>query len=110
MASDHKLTKSIGEHFVCAVLAQLGWAASLTRDGLARTDLLAVNAVDRRMIEVQVKTSTTHKRPSWILGEVKLAESDHEWFLLVAVGASVLIRPRCFVVPRNHAAAGSWIS
>lgn len=28
MARDHKLTKSIGEHFTCAALAQEGWAAS----------------------------------------------------------------------------------
>jgi hypothetical protein len=109
VAADHKLTKSIGEHFVCAILAHARWAGSLTRDGIARTDILAVNTDDRRMIEIQVKTSTTHARPSWPLGEVALAETAHEWYVLVALGASLRDRPRCFVVPRNHAAAGHWI-
>lgn len=109
MARDNKLTKSIGEHFTCAALAQEGWAASLTRDGLARTDALAVHTESRRMIEVQVKTSTTFARPSWLLGEVRPAESNREWYVLVALGASVRDRPRCFVVPRDHVAAGVWI-
>jgi hypothetical protein len=41
---DQKLTGSAGEHFVCSTLAQLDWAASLTREGVARADILAVRA------------------------------------------------------------------
>jgi hypothetical protein len=39
---DTKQTKSIGEHHVCSMLARWAWAPALTRDGLARTDILAV--------------------------------------------------------------------
>ena len=67
--SDTKLTGSAGEHYVCAMLARFGWAASLTRDGLARTDVLAVHSVPREMIEVQVKTIRTG---SWMLGKKAL--------------------------------------
>src|SRR3954452_505357 len=57
---DRKLTGSADEHFVCSALAQLGWAASLTREGVARADILAVHASSaRRLIEVQVKTIST---------------------------------------------------
>ncbi len=31
--ADTKQTKSIGEHYVCAMLARCGWAPALTRDG-----------------------------------------------------------------------------
>jgi len=110
VARDNKLTKSIGEHFVCAALAQEGWAASLTRDGVARTDVLAVHSATRHMVEIQVKTSTTHTKPSWQLGEVPLDTEGREWFVFVALGSSVRERPRCFVVPRNHVAAGVWIT
>ncbi len=110
MAKDHKLTKSIGEHFVCSALAQAGWAASLTRDGIARTDILAVNSASGEMIQIQVKTSTTWKRPSWLFGEVKLPDQPGEWYVLVVVGEAITQRPRCFVVPRDHVAAGVWMS
>ena len=64
MASDNKLTGSAGEHYVCSMLARAGWAASLTRDGLARTDILAVkSSAERQMIEVQVKTITSGPWP-----------------------------------------------
>jgi hypothetical protein len=36
------MTKNAGEHWVCSVLSRYGWAAALTRDGLERTDILAV--------------------------------------------------------------------
>ncbi len=47
---DTKMPKSAGEHWVCSVLARLGWAVALTRDGLERTDILAVDttATDRQ--------------------------------------------------------------
>jgi hypothetical protein len=95
---------------VCSALAQEDWAASLTRDGVERTDVLAVHSETREMVEVQVKTSATHAKPSWRLGEVPLARSEREWYVLVALGGSVRERPRCFVVPRDHVAAGAWIN
>ncbi len=51
------MTKSAGEHWVCSVLARYGWAPALTRDGLERTDILAVQASGstRTPIEIQVK-------------------------------------------------------
>ncbi|WP_210383731.1 MULTISPECIES: hypothetical protein [unclassified Corynebacterium] len=56
---DTKQTKTIGEHHVASELARRGWAPALTRDGLERTDILAVFTEPewRRMIEVQVKTA-----------------------------------------------------
>jgi hypothetical protein len=52
------MTKSAGEHWVCSVLSRHGWAAALTRDGLERTDILAVQTggPGRQTIEVQVKS------------------------------------------------------
>lgn len=59
------MTKSAGEHWVCSVLASAGWGAALTRDGLERTDILAVRADGtRRMIEVQVKTASPMPKPN----------------------------------------------
>ncbi len=113
VAVDTKMTKTIGEQYVCAMLARQDWAPALTRDGLARTDILAVHtAEERRMIEVQVK-SIRGVRPqdSWPLGlnEQKPALNDHEWFVLVAIDPNPTGPMRCFVVPRNHVAAGTWI-
>jgi hypothetical protein len=110
--SDTKLVASAGEHFVCSVLAQLGWAASLTREGVAHADLLAVStAPGRRMIEMQVKTASGPK-PNWPMGSAWLvaAESDREWYAFVLLGQAVRTRPRCFVIPRDHAVAAAWIT
>jgi hypothetical protein len=38
---DTKLTGSAGEHYVCSMLARYRWAASLNRNGLERSDVLA---------------------------------------------------------------------
>lgn len=112
---DTKLTKSIGEHHVCAELARHGWAAALTRDGLARTDVLAVRADDeerRTLVELQVKT-TVHdgKKISWLLGEKsqQRAVAPREWFVLVASPRDLTAPVRSFVVPRDHIAAAAWI-
>lgn len=51
VAPDTKLSASAGEHYVCSMLARAGWAASLTRDGPARTDILAVQSSAERHIE-----------------------------------------------------------
>jgi hypothetical protein len=42
LRTDTKQTKTIGEHHVASELARRGWAPALTRDGLERTDILAV--------------------------------------------------------------------
>ena len=112
---DTKLTKSIGEHHVCAELARHGWAAALTRDGLARTDILAVQADDderRTLVEIQVKT-TVHvgDKFNWLLGlKAQMpAVSPREWFVLVASPTDLTAPVRSFVVPRDHIAAAAWI-
>ena len=82
---DKKLTKSVGEHWACTVLAGLGWAASLTRDGVARTDVLAVHMESGAMVSAQVKAASFSTNPSWYFGEKGLlpAMSPQEWYLLV---------------------------
>lgn len=111
--ADTKQTKSIGEHHVCAMLARLDWAPALTRDGLARTDILAVHTDgDRPLIKVQVKSLRgASDRSSWPLGPNSQMPAVHnrEWFVLVAIPADPLQAIRNFVVPRNHVAAGAWI-
>lgn len=108
MPTDTKLTASTGEHYVCFALARRGWAASLTRDGLARSDILAVNTANRRMVEIQVKT--VRDASSWPLGKrgIEPAATDHEWYVLVRLG-DLAHQPDCFVVPRDHVAAATWI-
>lgn len=94
---------------MCSMLARDKWAASLTRDGLARTDILAVRAdEERRMIEVQVKTIT---EGTWPLGRkgTEGALSDREWYVFVRLGRFP-DRPRTWVVPRDHVAAATWIA
>ena len=56
---------------MCSVLARLGWGAALTRDGLERTDILAVQAGgNRRMVEIQVKAASDNgRRTNWMIGE-----------------------------------------
>lgn len=99
---------------MCAMLSQYGWGAALTRDGLERTDILAVHTTEpgRPMIEVQVK-SLNHAGPksSWPLGPKAQApaQSDREWFVLVLLGKTPADKPRSFVVPRDHVAAAAWI-
>ncbi len=112
---DTKQTKTIGEHYVAAELARRGWAPALTRDGLERTDILAVFAQpdNRRMIEMQVKTaqgSPSHS-VNWPLGAKTQGPSQHEreYFVMVAVPHELEIPPRCFIVPRSHVAAAAWI-
>lgn len=109
--TDTKLVKSAGEHWVCAVLSRLGWAAALTRDGVARTDVLAAHSLTGRVIEVQVKTASFATRTSFMLGEKGCdpSRSDHEWYVLVALAREAWAQPRAYVVPRDHVAAATWI-
>jgi hypothetical protein len=65
---DRKLRGSAGEHLVCGVLAQFNWAAALTREGVARTDVLAANAETGRTVSLQVKTTwvKTGRLANWL--------------------------------------------
>lgn len=113
---DTKQTKTVGEHHVASELARRGWAPALTRDGLERTDILAVDTVgaQRRQIEIQVKTARGSRmdRVSWPLGAKTQTPSAHEreYFVLVAVPDDDSAVLRDFVVPRSHVAAAAWIS
>ena len=114
VVADTKMTKSSGEHWVCSMLSQYGWGAALTRDGLERTDILAVHttAPGRPMIEVQVKSlNYVGPNSSWPLGTKSQgpSQSDREWFVLVLLGRTPTDSPRSFVVPRDHVAAAAWI-
>ena len=110
--TDNKLVKLAGEHWVCSVMAGYGWAVALTRDGLERTDILAVHTDTRRMVEVQVKTASHRPRPNWPLNRKaqQPAKSDQEWFVLVVLAEEPAGPHRAFVVPRAHvaAAAAEW--
>lgn len=111
--ADTKMIKTVGEHWVCATLARHGWAPALTRDGIARTDILAVGTriPERPTAEIQVKTASDRgSRTSWPLGGVTqlMAASEHEWFVF-ALLTKPPQAPRAFVVPRDHVCAATWI-
>lgn len=113
--ADTKQTKTIGEHHVAAELARRGWAPALTRDGLERTDILAVltEGDGRRMVEIQVKTARGARwnSISWPLGTKAQGPSLHEreYFVMVAVPHDHTVAPRSFILPRAHVAAAAWI-
>jgi hypothetical protein len=116
MAVDRRTTKSIGEHWVCNEFARHGWAPTLNRDGIARTDILAVGThlEERPRVEVQVKSATQGGRLEsvrWTLGSLipQLARSDAEWVVLVSIPVDLCQPPVGFVVPRDHAVAGAYI-
>jgi hypothetical protein len=112
LVADTKMIKLAGEHWVCAVMPRHGWGVALTRDGLEHADVLGVHSTSRRMVEVQVKTASFSARLNWPLN-LKAQEpaiSDDEWFVLVALDSSPTEGARCFVVPRDHVAAATWIS
>lgn len=108
---DTKLVKSAGEHWVCSTLSQLGWAVALTRDGLERVDILAVNVETRRTIEIQVKTASFSRAPNWRVNTKaqQPAVTDREWFVFVALASQPWLAPRAFIAPRDHVAAAAWI-
>lgn len=114
--TDTKQTKTIGEHHVAAELARRGWAPALTRDGLERTDILAVltEGDDRRLVEIQVKGARgpSMRSISWPLGPKAQQRSMHEreYFVMVAIPTDPAVPARNFVVPRMHVAAAAWIS
>jgi hypothetical protein len=106
---DTKLTGVAGEHHVCSMLARYLWAPSLMRDGLERTDILAVHSQTRRMIEVQVKSL---RGPGlWRLGNKGIvpAITDREWYVMVRL-THPPDAPESYVIPRDHVAAATWIA
>jgi hypothetical protein len=109
--TDTKMTKLVGEHWVCSVMAGHGWGVALTRDGLERADVLGVHSESRRVVEVQVKTASFMSKPNWRVNQKaqQPAKTTHEWFVLVALAESPSSAPRGFVVPRDHIAAAAWI-
>jgi len=113
---DTKQSKTAGEYHVAAELARRDWAPEMTRDSLARTDILAVNTArsDRRQIEIQVKASRGRitKNTSWALGLKDQGPSAHEreYYVLVALPDDLAAAPRNFVVPRMHLSAATYIS
>lgn len=112
--ADHKMTKSVGEHWACAELARRNWAPAMTRDGIERTDVLAVatHLLERPMIEVQVKTARqAGAKTTWLLGTKaqQVAVSLREWFVLVLIPTQDKVPITGYVVPRNHLNAAAWI-
>ena len=85
----------------------------MIRDGLERTDILAVQAGgNRRMVEIQVKAASDNgRRTNWMIGEKaqQPARSDREWFAFVMIPQNVSTAPRTFLIPRDHVAAAAWI-
>lgn len=104
---DNKQTKSIGEFWTCAELAMRGWDPALTRDGVARTDILAINAENSCQVSIQVKTTSGRNWPLNIR-KIGLEQQDTEWFVMVKVDRTTH-DVQGFVVPRNHVIAGTWI-
>jgi hypothetical protein len=112
--ADTKMIKSAGEHWVCSALARHGWAPALTRDGLERTDILAVATYlpDWPTVEIQVKAATQRgDRTSWPVGlkAQAIAKSEREWFAFVLL-PGFPSAPRTFVIPRDHVSAATWIA
>lgn len=113
--ADTKQTKTIGEHHVAAELARRGWAPAMTRDGIERTDILAVltNDARRPTVEIQVKAARgpRFEHISWPLGPKAQdpVSAEREFFVFVAIPDDVTAAPRCFVVPRCHVAAAAVI-
>lgn len=113
---DTKQVKSAGEHWACSELARRGWAPALTRDDMARADILAmsIRLPGRPTIQVQVKSATksaTRNRVSWHLGKTTsgLDESDRAWFMLVVV-PEIPEPLYAYVIPRDHVAAAIYLS
>ena len=105
--ADTKMTKSSGEHWVCSMLSQYGWGAALTRDGLERTDILAVHTTEpgRPMRSPGEVLNYAGPKSSWPLGTKAQgpSQSDREWFVLVLLGRSSS-RALAFTQEPNHSA------
>ena len=96
------------------MLARAGWSPALTRDGIARTDILALatHLETRPAIEIQVKNATgSGPNMKWFLGKntQDVDRSGREWFVLVTVPPRLPAPAHSLVVPRNHLVAAVWI-
>ena len=103
-----RLTGASGEFYVAAELTRRLWMASVTPQGVERTDVLAQHLETRRVIAVQVKTAGpgNHFRANKKLEEPTRA--DNEWLALVNL-RDELERPDLYIVPRNVIAALIWV-
>jgi hypothetical protein len=110
---DKKLRGSVGEFLVCGVLGQYEWAAGLTRDGIAMTDVLAQHAQTGEAVSVQVKTTWVDegREAKWQVGlkDIRPATSDSQWYVMVKLEGAAPAASTFFVVPKDHVAAAVWI-
>jgi hypothetical protein len=108
--ADTKLTKSAGEYFVCYQLARHKWAASLTRDALERTDVLASHTPSGALVAIQVKAANADAAATlpWPVGTkaIQPPRGDNEWYAFVALAGDG--GPTTWIVPRAHVAAVAW--
>jgi hypothetical protein len=88
--------------------------SSVNRDGLERTDILAVGTYrpHRPTVEIQVKTATDRGEPTnWLLGTKAqlLSESDHEWFVFVVLPRSRMLSwsPAIMYRPQRGSGGGT---
>ena len=93
---------------MAAELTRRLWAASVTPQGVERTDVLAQHLETRKVIAIQVKTARpgNHFRLSNKL-EVP-TDADNERVILVSL-MNEDERPDFYVIPRNVVAALIWV-
>lgn len=102
-----RLTGASGEFYVAAELTRRLWAASVTPQGVERTDVLAQHLETRKVLAIQVKTShSDHFHMSKKLEEP--TDTEYEWIILVSLRSDGE-RPEFYVVPRNVIAALMWV-
>jgi hypothetical protein len=98
------LTGAAGEYYVAAELSLRGWLATVTIKNAPGTDVLARHLDSGRVLTIQTKTASVGNK--FTLGEKdeRPAQSDNEWYILVALDA-VGRRPSFYLVPRNVVSA-----
>jgi hypothetical protein len=97
------LTGAAGEYYVAAELSRRGWLATVTVKNAPGTDVLAQNALTRRTIAIQVKTSWDGR--SFHVGSKDYVTfpDDEGWMMFVGLG-ELPMYPDFFVIPRSHLA------
>jgi hypothetical protein len=78
------MTKTVGEHWVCATLVRHNWTTALTvTASRERTSLLLEPTLP--IVRQSRSKSKTGSRTTWLPGGVTqfVATSEHEWFILV---------------------------
>jgi hypothetical protein len=102
-----RLTGASGEFYVAAELTRRLWLASVTPEGVERTDVLAQHLETRAIIAIQVKTS----RGTNFQLNAKLetpTKASNEWIIFVALGQEGE-RPTFYLMPRNLVAGLIWV-